>query len=184
MMLISFSVKADELVESQSLAQAISELASAIKEHTLDEQTSRKQSVPASRRLQTFPVAPLSDSQKNKPQHQFVTVLKSTIPEIPEGSVFKSNTHGITFFFNGYWLALGAVTDYFPNDFGEIMENDSYQWTLSNFIEGITPYTGGSSRNDRRTNFRTYSGTTIEVWETDCMSERSLQTSQWFTLCD
>ena len=195
-MLISFPVMADELVESQSLPQAISELASATNDQTLDQRTSRRlglsreqisgrsslpPGVSLARNVQHFNserhiehvkyVKPSNDYQKDKPQYQSVTVLESTIPEIPEGSVLKSNTHGVVFFFNGCWLALSSATDYFLNEFGEIMEKDSYQWILSNFIDGITPDRGTSGPIGRM-RYQTYSGTSIDVWETDCTSER------------
>jgi len=159
--LISFSVMADELVENQSPQKAMRELTSATEntEQTLSEETSGDPSAVSvqearSGTMKSRPktvrgqlpagvslhprLDPFEDYKKDKPQYQFITVLKSTIPEVQEGSVFKSNTHGVKFYFNGYWLFLNKNIAYFPSEFGETLEKYLYQWEFSNYLEGST----------------------------------------------
>ena len=172
--LIGFPVMGDERVELESLPQAIGESASAVKENTLHVRTSKKSSLPSgvSHIGSVRRVDPPNDYQKAKPQYQSITVLKSTIPEIPEGSVFKSKTHGTVFFFKGCWLVLSTETDHLLDEFGGPIEKDSYRWVLSNFIDVITPNEGIWAHGNRIMSYRTLSGTDVEVWKTDCTSER------------
>lgn len=175
--IMSFSVMAEECVEIESSWEVMGELASDAgnKERTVYQETlGRQPAVPVTRRLPpgvSIPKSrphPFEDYQKDKPQYQSITVLNSTIPEVPEGSVFKSNTHGIKFFFNGYWLYLDKTATYFPNEFGETMQKDWYQWRLSNFLRGSIRSAQETSHNDGVVSFTTSEGISIRVVRYTC----------------
>jgi len=174
---ISLSVMADEFVKNQSPRKAICESTSVTENKTsaLDEETSGgrpkvsvQRRLPAGVRVPASRPDPFEDYRKGKPQYQSITVLKSSIPEIQEGSVFKSNTHGVKFYFNDYWLFLSKKAEYFSNEFGETMQKDLYQWEFSNYIEGSPRYSHRGGSNNRTTNFTTPEGITIQIVSFTC----------------
>ena len=70
---------------------------------------------------------------RGKPQFQSMIVTNSTFPEIPSGTMFKSDSYGHRFFFNGYFLTVGKVyLSNYLDEFGNNKIVQGFQFGLGN----------------------------------------------------
>jgi hypothetical protein len=70
---------------------------------------------------------------RGKPQYQSMIVTNSTFPEISSGTIFKSDSYGHRFFFNGYFLTVGKVyLSSYLDEFGNKKIVQGFQFGLGN----------------------------------------------------